>query len=144
MHDRIRSVLETKGRSVYTTTPRNLVFDAITTMNDQRIGSLLVVDRGIPIGILTERDVLVRVLGAGLEARATLVALVMTRQLITVTSNTRVTDAMTLMTTYRVRHLPIIDDGALSGLISIGDLTSWVVRDQERRIDDLHGYIRAA
>ena len=58
--------------------------------------------------------------------------------------DTRVTDAMTLMTTYRVRHLPVIDDGAMSGVISIGDLTSWVVRDQRRHIEDLHDYIRAA
>lgn len=143
MHDRICSVLELKGRTVYTCSPKDSVFDATTVMNERRIGSLVVEVRGAPIGIITERDVLVRVLAAGLDAKATLVALVMTRELISVTPETRVTDAMALMTTYRVRHLPVIDHG-LRGLISIGDLTSWVVRDQQRRIDDLHDYIRAA
>jgi CBS domain-containing protein len=120
------------------------VFAAITAMNERRIGALVVIETGAPIGILTERDILVRLLAAELDPKVTLVGQVMTRDPITVRSDISVGEAMQLMTEHRCRHLPVSDDGELRGLISIGDLTNWVVRDQQRRIDDLHDFIRAA
>jgi CBS domain-containing protein len=144
MHDRIRSVLDTKGRIVFTTAPATSVFAAVTMMNERRIGALVIVEERATIGILTERDVLVRLVAAGLDPKMTVVGEVMTRDPITVGPATTVADAMRLMTEYRCRHLPVIDDGELHGLISIGDLTNWVVCDQQRRIDDLHDFIRAA
>ena len=145
MHDRIARVLEQKGRHIETTTPQASVFDAVDRMNAARIGSLLVVDDSSRlVGILTERDVLVRVVAVGRWGFATRVREVMTPDPITVRANATVTDAMELMTAHRCRHLPVVDDGGLCGLVSIGDLTSWLVNDQRRTIEDLHDYIRAA
>ena len=142
--DRVRSVLDMKGRDVYATTSTTTVFQAIASMNDRRIGSLVVIDGYELVGIITERDVLVRLIAAELDVKTTRVGRVMTRQPITTNSNTTVAEAMRIMTERRCRHLPICDDGQLQGLISIGDLTNWVVREQERRIRDLHDFIRAA
>jgi CBS domain-containing protein len=144
MYDRVRSILAIKGTTVYASTPTTTVFAAIAAMNERRIGALVVIEAGAPIGILTERDILVRLLAAELDPKVTPVARVMTRDLITVRSDTSVAEAMQIMTEHRCRHLPVTDDGELRGLISIGDLTNWVVRDQQRRIDDLHDFIRAA
>lgn len=144
MYDRVRSVLAGKGRTVHTITPEATVFTAITVMNERRIGALVVLDGGAPLGIITERDVLVRLLAAELDPKTTRVSAVMTCDLITVTSDTGVGDAMRIMTDHRCRHLPVIDGGELCGMISIGDLTNWVVRDQQRRIEDLFDFIRAA
>ena len=144
MYDRVRSILADKGRTVYTTTPTATVFSAIATMNERRIGALVVIEADAPVGILTERDILVRLLSAELDPKVTSVVRVMTRHPIIVGSDTCVTEAMRIMTEHRCRHLPVADGAELCGLISIGDLTNWVVRDQQRRIDDLHDFIRAA
>ena len=92
----------------------------------------------------TERDVLVRVVAAGLDPQGTPVGEVMTRSPVAVRSGQTVGDAMRIITERRCRHLPVIDDNRLHGLISIGDLTSWLVRDQERTIADLHDYMNRA
>lgn len=144
MDDRVRSILADKGPTVYTSTPTATVIAAIAAMNDRRIGALVVIEAGAPIGIITERDILVRLLAAELDPKVTSVGHVMTRNPITVRSDTYVAEAMQIMTEHRCRHLPVTDDGELRGLISIGDLTNWVVRDQQRRIEDLHHFIRAA
>jgi len=139
MYDRVRSILASKGRTVHTSTPTTTVFAAIAAMNERRIGALVVIEAGAPIGILTERDILVRLLAAEADPKVTLVSRVMTRDPIMVSPDTSVGEAMRIMTKHRCRHLPVTDVGELCGLISIGDLTNWVVRDQQRRIDDLHG-----
>lgn len=141
MHDQIAKVLELKGRSVETVSPGTMVLAAVHQMNRHKIGALLVADRGRPIGIFTERDVLVRVVAGGLDPRTTPVNEVMTRSPVIVRSDVTVAEAMVVITERRCRHLPVIDDAGLCGLISIGDLTSWMVRDQQRTIEDLHDYM---
>lgn len=144
MYDRVRSVLADKGHTVYTVAPSASVFAAIEMMNERRIGALVVSNGGTVVGIFTERDILVRLVAAELDPRATCVGDVMTRELVTVRPDTRVTEAMQIMTVHRCRHLPVVDGDSLFGMISIGDLTNWVVRDQQRRIEDLFDFIRAA
>ena len=144
MSDRMRNVLETKGHHVETTAPAATVLEAIQQMNAKRIGALVVVEDGLTIGIFTERDVLMRVVARGCDPSRTCVGEVMTTKLVTVTPETRIEEAMRIVTDHRCRHLPVIDGGELRGLISAGDLTSWLVREQQRQICDLHDYIRAA
>jgi CBS domain-containing protein len=144
MYDRIGRVLEHKGRHVESTSIETTVLAAVEVMNTQRIGALVIIRGGLPVGIFTERDVLVRVMARGLDPAATLVGDVMTRDPITIRADATVNDAMVLITNARCRHLPVLEGGALCGLISIGDLTSWMVREQQRTIEDLHNYIRAA
>jgi CBS domain-containing protein len=144
MNDQIRRVLEHKGPDVECTSVDTTVLDAVERMNAKRIGALVITDGRTAIGIFTERDVLARVISRGLDPRLTTVGEVMTRNPITVRADTTVAEAMMIVTQRRCRHLPVVDDTGLRGLISIGDLTSWMVRDQQQTIDDLHNYIRAA
>jgi CBS domain-containing protein len=141
MNDRIASVLETKGRQVATVAADVPVFMAVLEMNERRIGSLLVVEEDRVIGILTERDILTRIVARVRDPITTLVGEVMTDQVITVSPETTIAEALIVVTDRRCRHLPVLDHGRLCGLVSAGDLTSWLVREQERTIVDLYGYI---
>jgi CBS domain-containing protein len=144
MNDPIAKLLETKGGGVETVSPYATVLAAVQRMNECKIGALLVTQSNRPVGIFTERDVLVRVVAAGLDPDTTQVFEVMTPDPVVVRSEVTVTQAMLVSTGRRCRHLPVIDDDGLRGLISIGDLTSWVVRHQQRTIDDLHDYMSRA
>ena len=110
-------------------------------MNHHHIGSVLVVDGGKLVGIFTERDVLRRVVGAGLDPHAARVADVMTRDLITIAPETTVEEAMALFTQKRCRHLPVLVDGRLQGVISIGDVTRWMVDTHSTECQHLKNYI---
>jgi CBS domain-containing protein len=144
MNDPIAKVLEGKGSSVETVSPQTMVLTAVHRMNELKIGALLVTERDRPIGIFTERDVLVRVVAAGLDPKTTPVSEVMTQNPIVVRPEVSVGEAMLVITRRRCRHLPVMDERGLRGLISIGDLTSWVVRNQQRTIEDLHDYMNRA
>jgi CBS domain-containing protein len=144
MNDPIAKVLEGKGSSVETVSSQTTVLTAVQRMNELKIGALLVTDGDRPIGMFTERDVLVRVVAAGLDPKTTSVDAVMTRNLIVVQPDISVGEAMLVITRRRCRHLPVMDGRGLRGMISIGDLTSWVVRDQQRTIEDLYDYMTRA
>lgn len=144
MHDPIAKILESKGSNVETIAPETAVLVAVQLMNTRKIGALVVTSRGRPVGIFTERDVLVRVVAAGLDPKTTPVNEVMTRNPVVVRPEVTVNEAMLVITDRRCRHLPVMDEGGLRGLISIGDLMSWVVRHQQRTIDDLHDYMTRA
>ncbi|MGE5180651.1 MAG: CBS domain-containing protein [Acidobacteriota bacterium] len=144
MTDLISRVLERKGHHVETTTLDTTASAAVLRMNARRIGSLVVLDGVRIAGIFTERDVLVRVVAAGLEPRTTAVGHVMTRDPITIRPTTTVADAMRVINDQRCRHLPVVDGRGLCGLISHGDLTSWLIGAQQRTIHDLEDFIRAA
>lgn len=144
MNDPIARVLEHKGSDVETVPAETTVLAAVQRMNDRKIGALLVTVGGKPVGIFTERDVLVRVVAAGLDPRLTPVNEVMTRNPVVVGTTVTVSEAMMVITERRCRHLPVVDDGGLRGLISIGDLMSWLVRHQQRTIEDLHDYMTRA
>jgi CBS domain-containing protein len=144
MNDPIARVLESKGSSVETVSPDTTVLVAVQRMNERKIGALLVVEHDRPIGIFTERDVLVRVVAAGRDPKTTRVDEVMTQDPVIVRPDVSVGEAMLVITRRRCRHLPVMDERGLRGLISIGDLTSWVVRHQQRTIEDLHDYVTRA
>lgn len=141
MYGFVSSVLAEKGRHVYTIQPTASVADAVRQMNEKGIGALLVVDRHQPVGIFTERDVLRRVVDAGRDPALTRVAEVMTRNPISIGPDWHVEEAMQLMTSRRFRHLPVIHNGDLIGMISIGDLLRWVTIHQEDHIRQMTDYI---
>jgi len=141
MQDTLSLVLAAKGSSVYSVAPEVRVLDAVRKMNQEHVGALLVCESNELVGIFTERDVLTRVVDAGRDPGATKVVDVMTSEVETVRSSTGVQDAMALISERRFRHLPIIDDGELLGVVSSGDLTRWVSRNQEGHIKDLVNYI---
>jgi CBS domain-containing protein len=106
-------------------------------MNSENIGALLVMEGDKLTGIFTERDALNKVLAAGIDPTSTKVSEVMTKDPYCVDPSTTVEEAMSIVTDHRVRHLPILHNGSLVGLISSGDLTHWLVEDKAGEIKDL-------
>lgn len=141
MHTPIRTVLEQKGSEVRTTTPDALVIDAVHAMNTHAIGALVVCDGRAPVGMFTERDVMRRVIADRLDPHSTPVRRVMTTQVAVVSPDVTIFEAMSIITEKRFRHLPVVEEGRIVGLVSAGDLTKWVARDQARDIQDLIEYI---
>ena len=141
MQDTLEAVLAGKGATIHYVIPEATVLDAVGKMNDERIGALLVCISGEMVGIFTERDVLCRVVAEGRDPTTTRVVDVMTQEVVAVRSTTSVEEAMAVFTEKRFRHLPVVDDGELKGLVSSGDLTRRVSRSQEGHIQDLMNYI---
>jgi len=141
MHTPISEVLAEKGADFYCTGSNATVAQAVREMNRRGIGSLLVVEQGQLLGMFTERDVLVRIVDKGLDPALVKVRQCMTKGPLTVAPEVSVEDAMMLITRYRCRHLPVVENGRILGLVSIGDLTRWLIRDRELEIDDLMHYI---
>ncbi len=138
---RIRDVLRKKGEDVFSVGPLATVIDAVNAMNDHHVGSVLVCEGGYPVGIFSERDVLVRVVAANRDPRRTLVRDVMTTRLHTATADDSIHDVLHLMTERRCRHVPIMDGEELIGLVSIGDLTKATQRNLHQEVRDLSTYI---
>ena len=141
MDSPVSRILADKDGAIESVAASTLVADAVARMNARNIGSVVVLDGDRPIGIFTERDVLTRVVGRGADPTTLRVGEVMTHTIITIRPDTTVREAMMIVTDTRCRHLPVLVDGAVTGMISIGDLTRWVVRAQQRTIDDLTDYI---
>jgi CBS domain-containing protein len=137
----LRTVLERKGRGVETVDPDATVLLAVTRMNERHIGSLVVTRDGLLLGIVTERDMLTRVLADKRDPEETRVHEVMTRDPVIVDPDITVDEALVIVSKRRCRHLPVMHNGTLFGLISAGDLTAWIVRDQRRTIEDLYDYV---
>jgi CBS domain-containing protein len=138
----VRDILERKGTQVWTVGPQATVMQAATLMNEYKIGALVVTDAGRIIGMFTERDVLRRVVGEHRDPLTTLVADVMTTEVLCCTPRTLLEEARTVMKERRIRHLPVSDDdGRLLGLISIGDLNAFHQASQEQTIFLLQEYM---
>jgi CBS domain-containing protein len=144
MYGLLSAVLADKGRNVYTISPLATVQVAVRMMNDYGVGALLVMDRRKPVGIFTERDVLRRVVDSGNDGAATLVEQVMTADPVVAGPGTTVEEAMAVMTERRFRHLPIVEDGEVIGMVSSGDLMRRVTLGQESYIQHLTAYITGA
>jgi CBS domain-containing protein len=135
----LTKIIEGRG-AIHAVGPDAFVTECARTMSSARIGALLVLNDEKLVGIFTERDALIRVLAAGLDPRSTKVSEVMTRDPVSVPPSTSVGKAMELVTQRRFRHLPVVENGKVLALVSSGDLTHWLVKDQivaVREVDDL-------
>jgi CBS domain-containing protein len=139
--ERVERLLQEKGREVFSVAPETSVWEAASAMAERRIGAVLVLQEGRIAGLFSERDLLARVVLKGLDPRETPVGSVMSTDLVVVTPDTPVHEAMAVMTERRCRHLPVMDGQTLAGLVSIGDCTRWVSRDQHVTIQHLTDYI---
>jgi CBS domain-containing protein len=138
----IGDILAVKGDHVLSIGPGATALDAATLMNEHKVGSLLVMDEGRLIGIITERDMLQRVLVARRDPASIVVGEVMTTELVCAHAHTSLEEARGVLKNRRIRHLPVIDaEERLLGLISIGDLNAHQTNDHERTISILHEYI---
>jgi len=137
----VQHLLDSKGREIISIVQDASVFDAIKLMADRAVGSLLVMDGDNLQGIVTERDYARKVIIKGRSSESTPVADIMTTDLITASPDQSVNDCMGLMSKKRIRHLPVIADGKVAGLISIGDLVQAIISDQQEEIEQLEQYI---
>lgn len=137
----ISALLAQKDPTVRCVSNKASVQDAVSIMTAHRIGSVCVMEGERLVGIFTERDVLTRVVAPGLDARQTQVAKVMSTQLVTIDPSLCLDRAMAIMSDRRTRHLPVLDQGQLVGLISIGDINKWVVERLQYEADSLRSYI---
>lgn len=138
----VRDLLNRKGTDVVSIAPTASVLEAARLMNDRSVGGVVVVDeRGGLLGIFTERDILRRVVAANLPPETTKVADVFTRDIVTTSPETNVDECGAIMSTRRVRHLPVIDDTGLHGVITIGDLLAHRVSEHETTIAHLNSYV---
>jgi CBS domain-containing protein len=138
----VRQLLDRKGRSVHSIGPDATVFEALEIMAKHNVGALVVLDPvGELVGIVSERDYARKVILKGRVSKDTPVREIMATGVVCVNSNQTEQGCMALMTKHRVRHLPVIDDGQLVGIISIGDVVSAIIEDQKLTIEQLEHYI---
>lgn len=137
----ISEILETKGQVVWTVAPETSVFDAIQLMANKNIGALIVSEGGRVIGVVSERDYTRKVVLHGKSSKSTQVREIISGNVISVTPDHTVAECLRLMTDNRVRHLPVLAEGKLAGVVSIGDLVNWIISAQSTTIDQLQTYI---
>ena len=141
MNAPISALLDRKGRKVFSVSSTVTISDAVAEMNRLRVGCMLVIDDDRLVGIFTERDVLRRVVGAGVDPIRSLVSEVMTPDVITISPDATVEETMVIFTEKRCRHLPVVDHGRLIGTISIGDVTRWMADSHQAEAEHLKNYI---
>ncbi len=137
----VRQILEQKGQNVWSISSAETVAAAIKLMADKDIGSLAVLEDGNLVGIITERHYARNVFLKGRASPQTLVGDIMEREVVCVQLNQSVEECMAIMSERRVRHLPVIHDGQLMGIVSIGDLVKSIISDREFVIEQLEHYI---
>ena len=137
----VRQVLLRKGGGVYSVHPKATVLEALRKLAEHDIGALLVMEGDRLLGIFSERDYARKLVLLGRFSKDTRVEEVMTREVITVTPETTLEEAMRLMTEHRVRHLPVLEEGRVVGVVSIGDAVKAIITEQEVLIEELSRYV---
>jgi CBS domain-containing protein len=137
----VQHLLDSKGRDVIAVTADVSVLDAIKLMAEKTVGSLLVMQGDELQGIMTERDYARKVIIKGRSSETTEVGEIMTADVCSATSQQTVNDCMALMDKRKIRHLPVVDDGKVTGMLSIGDLVQAIISDQQEEIQQLEQYI---
>jgi CBS domain-containing protein len=137
----VRQILATKGTEVWSVTPDTSVYDAMALMAEKEVGALLVMEDGNLAGLVSERDYARKVVLEGKASRSTPVAEIMTTVVLHVSPGHSVEECMALMTDKRVRHLPVLEDDAVIGMVSIGDLVKAIIAEQRFVIEQLESYI---
>jgi CBS domain-containing protein len=138
---KVRNILESKNESVFTVGPEITVYQAIELMCEKNIAAILIAENGKPTGIFTERDYARKVVLKGKSSKETLLGELMSRNLYSVTSESTVEDCMNMMNIKKIRHLPVVDNGTLVGVVSVGDLIRFMLEEQRGIIEHLENYI---
>lgn len=139
--DTVRLVLNQKGQHVWHVSPETSVYDAIELMADKYVGALLVISEGKLVGVVSERDYARKVILQGKSSKQALVEEIMTSPAIFVSPEQTVEACMRIMTDTHVRHLPVVENERILGVVSIGDLVKWIISAQQHTISQLQSYI---
>lgn len=141
LYDPISRILERKGQEICSVAPSAPVFEAVLRMSQARVGALLVIDKGRLTGLISERDYARKIILEGRSSRETLVQEIMTTQVLSVGPDATVDDCMQLMTDRRIRHLPVLREQVVVGVVSMGDLVQWIISAHEVMVEQLNNYI---
>ena len=139
--DPVSLVLRKKGNDIWSVPSDTTVYSAVKMMADKDVGALLVMDGNQFVGMISERDYARKIILMGRSSKDTLVSEILTEPLITIHPECSVDEAMRLITTNRIRHLPVVCDEIVQGVISIGDLVQWIAFAQDQTIEELEHYI---
>jgi CBS domain-containing protein len=137
----VRNILQIKGNAVHTVSPGTSVYEALEDLENNNMGSLVVVENGKLIGIFTERDYARKVILKGRSSKDTQVRDIMTERPIFVTPDATIEECMQLMSSKNFRHLPVLENDQLVGVISISDLVKFIIREKDFIIENLEHYI---
>jgi CBS domain-containing protein len=140
----VREVLQGKPAGVCSVAPQAMAFEALQLMADKDVGAVVVVQKGKPVGMFSERDYARKVILKGKSSKETRVSDLMTKPVLYVRPEQTVADCMALMTDKRVRHLPVMENDKLTGIVSIGDVVKAIIAEQEFTIRELENYITGA
>jgi CBS domain-containing protein len=137
----VKNILDTKGNATFTVPPTTSIYHALELMVEKNVSALLVMEDEKLAGIFTERDYARKVALKGRSSKDTLIGEVMTRDLVTVSPNSTIDECMELMTGKYIRHLPVIENDKLAGIISIGDVVRCIIQEQKSIIGHMEQYI---
>ncbi len=137
----VKNILDSKGNAIFTITPDTTVYHALELMVEKNVSALLVMEADKLAGIFTERDYARKVVLKGKKSKETAIGDIMTSSLITVSSTSSIDECMELMTGKYIRHLPVVDEDKLTGIISIGDVVRTIIQEQKSIIGHMEQYI---
>lgn len=137
----VRHLLQEKGNQVWSIAPQAAVYEALQVMADKNVGALLVIESGNVAGMFTERDYARKVVLQGRSSKTTTVGELMTKDVLYVSPDDTIENCMAIMTDKRLRHLPVMENGKLTGIVSIGDVVKAIISDREFTIRELERYI---
>lgn len=140
----VREALGNKGSDILSIAPQASVYEALKIMADKNVGALMVINKGEIVGIFSERDYARKVILKGKSSKETSVSELMTQEVLYVEPGYSMEHCMELMTAKRIRHLPVMDNGQLIGILSIGDVVKMLISDQKFIIEQLEKYIRGS
>jgi CBS domain-containing protein len=138
---KVNDILRKKGTRIFSISPMTSVFDALKLMAEKNLGGLLVMENDRLVGIFTERDYARKIILLGRASKDTMVREVMSVELRTVTKETDIMECMQIMTNKTIRHLPVMEEENLIGIISIGDVVKFIIEEQQGIIEHLESYI---
>ena len=138
----VNSIMKQKGGGIFSIDPGDTVYDAIAMMAEKEVGALLVMQEDHPVGIISERDYTRKVILKDKSSKQTRVADIMTSKVIWATSSHHIDECVNLMKAHHIRHLPVIDDGVVTGMLSLRDLFSAIIDEQASTIENLEHYVR--
>lgn len=137
----VKHILQNKPGIIISLNERSSVYEALEIMMKNNISALLIMENTTLKGIFTERDYARKIILQGKASKETCIKEVMTETLLTVTPETSISDCMNMMTDRHIRHLPVIDKGEVTGMVSIGDVVKFIIQDQQQTIQQLESYI---